>query len=283
MIKKRFVLFISLALITICSTLKTVAQTNYQTTPIVADGYINDWKLPLPYANKSYTFTYNITNDNKNIYFVGRSSDWRMIKRILIQGITLYFDPKGKESKKRMFITFPEQKPDLNSLLKDADSVTQLNTLVLQSDAYDAENFINIDNGQFGVVDKTTKIQLALKATMDSGLVYEAIVPIENVLQDGLANTSNLRKSISVGFEVHADESWKIVPSDGIKNNNTTASAFQNDNSSGGLGGGGGSGGLDKMGTKHIYDKTTRYSMLNPGKHDVVEEGWHTFIFAKEN
>ena len=283
MIKMKNILLLGMVFTMVCCTKVSVAQLSYQTTPVVADGSLNDWKYPLPYSNKTYTFTYNITNDDKNIYFVGQSNDWRMIKRILKQGITLYFDPKGKESKNKMFITFPEEKPDLSNLLKDADSTTQLNTLVLQSDAYDAENFLNVDNGQYGVADKTTKIQLALKASLDSGLVYEAIVPIETVLKDGLANASNLRKSISVGFTIHADESWKTPSGNGVKNNDNTASAFRNDNNSGGFGSGGGKGGLEKMGTKHVYDNTSKYSVLNPSKHDMPEEQWHTFSFAKGN
>lgn len=275
---KYWVVFSIVVMIVSCVNHAT-AQTQDKQTPVVADGYANDWQWPLRFADNTNTFSYDVANDGKNVYFIAYSKDWKMINRVMSEGITLYFDPNGKESKKKMFITFPEQKEDLTNLLKDADTTTILNTLVFQSDAYDAENFLNIDNGQYGVTDKTTTIQLALKATKDSGLVYEAKVPIENILKDGLT-AKNLKKSISIGFIIHANESWKKPVNNGIKNNDNTASAFQSDN------GFGKRGGVDGLGSTAIQNsrrvpKNSRYSRLNNARHDEEEELWYTFRVAQ--
>ena len=259
---KPLVLFIAL-LILFVSTKKASAQTS----SVVADGYANDWKMPLRFANKKGTLSYDITSDNKNIYFIAYSTDWKMTKRILKEGITLYFDPKGDESKKKMALTFPAQKDDINSLLKDVDSTTLLNTLVFQSDIYDAENFLNVDNGLFGVVDKTAKINLGLRATKDSGLVYEAMIPIECILKDG-PTAKNLKKSISVGFIVHSDNSW-MKQDNGVKNNNNSASAFKNDNGFGTRGGVEGLGGSAMQGNSKFG-----------AKHEKEEEIWYTLGLA---
>ena len=275
---KHWVVF-SVVVIIVSSVNHAPAQEQNKEISVVVDGHANDWQFPLRFADKTNTLSYDVTKDGKNVYFIAYSKDWKMMNRVMHEGITLYFDPNGKESKKKMFITFPEQKEDLTNLLKDADTTTILNTLVFQSDAYDAENFFNIDNGQYGVSDKTTKIQLALKATKDSGLVYEAKVPLENIFKDGLKG-KNLNKSISVGFIIHADDSWKKQVDNGIKNNDNTASAFQSDNGFGKRGGVDGLGGTAIQNAPRI-PKNSRYSRLNNARHDEEEELWYTFRIAQ--
>jgi hypothetical protein len=257
---------------------KVVAQEIIKETSVVENGFKNEWQRPLKYANKTNTLSYNVATDGKYIYFIAVSEDWKMINRVLLEGITLYFDPSGKENKKKMFITFPEQKEDISNLLRDADTTTILNTLVLQSDAYDAENFLNIDNGQYGVIDKTTKIQLRLKATKDSGLVYEVKVPIECVLKDG-PTAKNLKKNISIGVIIHANDSWKKPVENGIKNNDNTAAAFQSDNGFGTKGGVDGLGGTAIQNTRRV-PKNSRYSHLNNARHEEEEAIWNTISLA---
>ena len=81
-------------------------QGHYQSSPVTADGYANEWQMPLRFANKDYTMSYNITNDKKNIYIVVVSKDDEMERRILRSGITLYFDAKG-ENNKNVSLTIP--------------------------------------------------------------------------------------------------------------------------------------------------------------------------------
>ena len=247
-------------------------QASFQPVPVVADGYANEWQLPLKYFNKTYKFSYYITNDTKNIYFVAAVTDWRMVRRVLKEGLTIYFDPKGGSGTKTS-LTYPSRKTDLGYLLKGVDSVTYLNTLVLQSDIYDAEGFVNIENGPHEVLDKDSRIRIGMHATVDSGLVYEAIVPIENILAKGLTAKS-LKRNFSVGVVIHADESWRQVAPNGVKNNDNTASAFQNDNNHGS--GGGSFGGIKDGGA--LLDGPRQN--FRKGVHEVEETMWNEFSFA---
>jgi len=205
------------ALLAMVSCSKNLAPVgHYQSTPVVADGNASDWELPLRFSNKEYTVSYNPTNDKKNVYLIVLSKDEAMEQRILKSGITIYFDPKG-ETNKKIALTFPEHKSNRSGAARTnrhTDSVTttsmmvppaaDLSQLVFQSDTYDAEGFFNLENGQYGIKDKRSKIQIGLRVSADSGLVYEAIVPINYLLEDGLT-AKNLKKNFSAGIIIHTD------------------------------------------------------------------------------
>src|ERR1700761_4143337 len=84
--------------ITGCSP-KLAPEGHYQDSPVTADGSAADWTLPLRFGNSSFTFQYNVTNDDKNVYVCVSSGVESTQMRILRSGMTLYFDPKGEKNK----------------------------------------------------------------------------------------------------------------------------------------------------------------------------------------
>ncbi len=182
-------------------------QGHYQSSSVIADGNASEWEMPLRFANKDYTFSYNITNDKKNIYIVLVSKDDEMEKRILRSGITIYFDPKG-ENNRKISLTYPERKNNSsNNLPRNGrpiieDTSNTKHAMVLKSDTYDVKGFYELQDGQFSIKDKRSKIQLGLKTSVDSGLVYEAVIPINYVLENGLTDKA-LKKNFAIGIVVH--------------------------------------------------------------------------------
>jgi hypothetical protein len=191
--------------ITSCSS-KLVPPGHYQNTPVVADGIPDDWTLPLRFANATYTLQYNITNDNKNIYICAMSRDEQTILRMLRAGITVYLDPKGQNGRD-ISLHFPLQKqPDPNIRNRNGEPLTALNDsgwkeeLLRQSDSYGTTGFSGIDNGQFAVNDTKGPVRVAIQlGCHDSLLVYEAVIPIKNVLGADLS-TRNPKKTFSAGI-----------------------------------------------------------------------------------
>jgi len=181
----------------------------YQSTPIVADGQINDWKQPFNYAG--YGIQYNITSDDKNIYICVSSSDEETQLRILRAGMTIWFDPKG-EKNKTIGLFFPMRKQSDPGQSRSrgsyadgsgdyasrsrvngdnptgrgngrVDMETRKAELLLQSNYYNTTGFLLIENGQFGITDTSGPIRLAIKNDdKDSLLVYEVVIPLRNVL-----------------------------------------------------------------------------------------------------
>ena len=274
------------ALLAMVSCSKNLAPVgHYQSSPVVADGNASDWELPLRFSNKDYTVSYNFTNDKKNVYLIVVSKDEAMEQRMLKSGITVYFDPKGETSKK-ISLTFPEHKSGRGArATHNSDSVTttsmmipqsaDLNMLVYKSDTYDAEGFFNLENGQYGIKDKRSKIQVGLRVSADSGLVYEAIVPINYLLADGLT-AKNLKKNFSAGIVIHTDA---VAPR---RNTNTG-------NNGGGMsprismGGGFGGMGMGRMGMGVGMGGGSRYRNTNNQQTETKvpdETLWYQFRFT---
>jgi len=177
---------------------------HYQATQVVADGNAGDWEVPLRFSNSEHTFQYSITNDRKNIYICIISDNQATQLRMLRYGITVYFDPKG-EKNKNISLEFPVRKTDDNSY-NNSNSITAsseknaANALLLQSNYFNTSGFSNIENGQFSVESKKSDIKVAIKLHDDSTLVYEAIVPFNDI--PGIDPTESKIKNFSVGIAV---------------------------------------------------------------------------------
>jgi len=195
---------------------------HYQSMPIIADGNLNEWELPLRFSNSEHTFQYSVTNDKKNIYICIVSDNQATQLRILRSGINIYFDPKG-EKNKNISLEFPVKKAEENTY-NSGDPITASSTkttedaLLLQSNFYNTSGFANIENGQFSVEDKKNNIQVGIKLHNDSTLVYEAIVPINNI--PGVDPYAKKSKNFSVGISV------SYSPYTRNNNNNSSRPSF---------------------------------------------------------
>jgi hypothetical protein len=196
----RLGLFVTAIFLTSCSH-NDAPQGQYQNTAIFADGYANDWQFPLRFANEGYTFSYNVTNDKKNIYIVVNSRNYEMEQRVLKYGMTFYFDEKGAKHKTKL-LTFPEKKGELSNSKTKGTKTFSDEWLIKNSNAYHVEGLLTLDNGEYALQDMKSKIQVAVQKTTDNGLVCEVVIPINYILTDGLTSKV-LKKNFSVGIEVH--------------------------------------------------------------------------------
>jgi hypothetical protein len=217
---------------------------HYQQDPVIADGNTSDWQLPLRFSNEQYTIQYAVTNDNTNLYLCILSKDQPTQLRILKAGINVYFDPKGEKNKK-INLAFPIKKPDqfaehrYGDPIPAVDTKTTMAQLLLQSDYYNINGFTNIENGQYALSDKKPNVQIALKLNPDSSLVYEAIVPIKDILGLSL-DGKNASKNFSVGIVIN-NVSYR---------NNSTRPSYGGGGMRGGMRGGGMGGGRRNYGNE---------------------------------
>jgi len=170
---------------------KLMPEGRFQDKPVVVDGKIDDWRLPLRFSDPSYSMQYAVTNDNKNIYVCIYTKDQAFQLRMLRAGMSICFDPKG-EKNKNMSLVFPIRKsvvPVANGNgepIRSSDIKMTEEQFLLQSDFYNTIGLLNLENGQFAVADRKNNIQLAIKLNSDSSLVYEAAIPIRYVLGNDL-------------------------------------------------------------------------------------------------
>jgi hypothetical protein len=193
---------------------------HYQSTPVTANGIPDEWILPLRFANASYTLQYNITNDSRNIYICALSRDEETILRMLRAGITVYFDPKGQNSRD-ISLHYPLRKqPDPNTRDRKGEPLTSQSDsgwkeeLLRQSDSYGTTGFSGIENGQFAITDTKSPLRVAIQLSHhDSLLVYEAIIPIENIVGTAALSSRNPRKPFSVGVILNTPSGQTVAGS----------------------------------------------------------------------
>ena len=195
-------------------------QGHYQSTPIVADGNADDWPLPLRFTNPAHTYSFNVTNDNTNIYICVLTKDTRMQQRIQKAGMDVFFDQTGKE-KHDIDLSYPESNGD--------------------GMVFNTSGFLSIENGQFNLGEKRCPIKVVMTMHADSTLVYEAIVPLYTVLKRGGLDPKTLKKDFSVGIVIGAFQQQS-------QRNNNSGYRPHMGMRGGGFGGGGYGGGGGRSG-----------------------------------
>lgn len=192
----KYILYPCLAYVVLLSACshELAPQNHYQSGAVMIDGDASDWQTPLRYSNSSYTLSYNITNDEKNLYLCMITKDEQMQRRILKAGADIYFDAKAGKCK-AVDLTYPERNARENG------NVFNKNEMLLEADTYNVSGFLNMENGQYSNTDKKSAIKIALRYNSDSSLVYEAAIPLNTVLKDGLTKKA-LRKNFSIGIVV---------------------------------------------------------------------------------
>ena len=252
---------------------------HYQSTPVVADGQLNDWKQPLRFNYPNYPIQYNITSDEKALYICVATGDEETQLRMLRSGLTIWLDPKG-EKNKTIGLFFPIRKQPEPSQYRSRGSYADgsgdyagrggtgggraVNTgtrkaeLLLQSNYYNTTGFLNMENGQFGITDTSSPIRLAIKnEDRDSLLVYEVVIPLRNLVgPNWMAKAAKNQVSINLA----------------LNSTPGTGGGYRGGRPAGGGIGIRGMGGMRGMGGGRRYGGG---GGSNPGQKE--EDSWYTF------
>src|SRR5215217_4710518 len=89
--------------------LKDVQETNlWAPTGVKADGKLTEWNDSFQALNKSTKLYYTISNDEKNLYFVFKSTDATTNNKVTAGGITISIDTDGKKKTENAYsMTYP--------------------------------------------------------------------------------------------------------------------------------------------------------------------------------
>ena len=277
---KRFSLiipvFFLMALLVSCSHKEYPAGT-FQDTPVVADGELGEWSLPLRFGSSTGLVQYNITNDNENIYISLQTHDEATAIRILRAGVNIYIDPEAGHSKK-INLAFPlplsagfADTKNNNSGKTDRTEMKQ--SLLIQATAFKATGFQNMEDRMYDVSDKS-KIKVAIKSEPDNSLGYEAVVPLKYIY--GNSNfTKEKNKNLSVAVQINASTGGR---------DNTRPGGSGNSNYNGGMRGGGG-GRRGGMGSGGYRSGNNNYgpSSANGNTSAKADVNWYSFKLASKN
>jgi hypothetical protein len=102
-------LFSSLLLISVMTSCKPdLYQTKWQSTPVIADGSPQEWKLPLRFYDAKSHLSYSVTNDLENLYICVRITEEAGQMKVMRAGMQVWIDTTGKNDQS-IGILFPQR------------------------------------------------------------------------------------------------------------------------------------------------------------------------------
>jgi len=104
----------------VCCSPKVYNTLQWQSKSILIDGQSNEWSNPLRYYDQSSKLSYELTNDDENLYVVFKSKEQSTIIKIMQKGLTFSIDTTKGKGRYPMQFTFPYKNPnDLNPFFED--------------------------------------------------------------------------------------------------------------------------------------------------------------------
>jgi hypothetical protein len=238
-----FSLFFVMVVFSNCSP-KQYEVGKYQNDPIIADGDATDWGLPLRFGSEEGSLQYSISNDKENFYISVASNNQQTQMSILRAGLKIYFDPKGNKATDISLI-YPYKDPMENNgpRVRNENKNTDPNLIkqkmILDADIYTTTGFLNMENRIYDLKD-TSHFKVGMNFDKYNNLVFEAIVPIKNVI----ATPINFMKppSISIGIIINNLGGGGGRPNGNGENANYRGGGMSRGGMGGGMGGGTGGG-----------------------------------------
>lgn len=194
---KARILFFVATLTTVFQVLAGNNQSTYK-SQVIVDGVNTEWKSPLPRFNKSTGLSYDIANDEKNIYMIVRVADTTSQRQILQNGLEVWINQDGKK-KNTTGITYPMA----------ADKAKAGSKIILQP-GYRPDGFpknINeltltgflLENGRQPV--KGCPVKVAIRKDSSDCIVYELSIPFNTFYKEKLEK-EDLKSKFYIGFVV---------------------------------------------------------------------------------
>jgi len=229
-----------------CSTFTTFeTQSPFRKQPIVIDGKADDWQGDL-YVVENERFLAGFLNDQDYLYMCLFTEDNFTRGLMLIQGLTVWFDPQGKQNK-AFGIRYPlggpiKLSPSAVGEERGAEALDNVTPqafadfeIVTFEETKSRERVPNREMIQKLPVAEAKGIEMKLNSS-SGRLVYELKIPLVKSEQNPIAVGAQPGKSIGVGFETGRLEQPRA------------AEKNPREFPGGGMGGGGGRGGMGGYG-----------------------------------
>lgn len=178
-------------------------QLGWQTDPVQTDGTSSEYPV-MRFYNRDIKLAYNLSNDNKNLYFCFKIEDQALQQRILRAGLEIYLDSTAKPVK-RSGIVFPlpavmreryireRQGQKNDDLPEQGQPDKNIKRQKYLSDHKSMElRHLGKFNGVYPIEGKTP-VKLSLNWDASDALIYEGVVPLELFYHAPLRGADSLR------------------------------------------------------------------------------------------
>jgi len=207
--KLHFTIFGLLVILTISCSKKLILNSSYQSSPLEIDGSPSDWIDTLAF-DKDSKVHYQISNDEKYLYFLLSTGEPDILGKIRMTGLTLWIDPEGKK-KQRYGITYPmkimdgaRQRPGARSNINKP--TPEIRNVMGTDDLIKLTGFNKKGEIDVTGIEDAGGINVRITFSRIPQLFYEAKVPLKLIfgsLESFSQDTTNL---ISVGFETGIEQ-----------------------------------------------------------------------------
>ena len=215
---------------------KIVYPMSWQATPVIADGDLKDWNLPLQYYDEDSRLNYSMSNDDKNLYICVRAGDQQSQFKMIRAGFNVWIDTTGKKNQ-TVGIRFPldekllpHHSPIQHEKGRKQDMNELMSKMVLEQSQMQLLGFKNAGNG-VSPLRNESGIAAAIKWDSTGVLAYEAVIPFKTFYKDNLTSSS-ISKIWTICFVLN-----------GIEQVSDKKDSGDNAGNGGGRGGGGMGGG----------------------------------------
>jgi hypothetical protein len=215
-------LAIGLSLAACSSSKKTVDETDnapdkgiWQQQKVIADGKSKEWDLHNMSFDNDSKISYEITNDDTNLYVLITTIDRTSQTKILRAGMSVFIDPAAKKNETEA-VNFPIGSGDAPGMDEgqrttpvqqgqpgDKPDLQQMRAKALiNANQYTLSGFSK-GSGGYGINEENAA-GVTVKIDIDSSgeMVYEAVLPMRSLIQHGF--TTRAGAPISVGFKINA-------------------------------------------------------------------------------
>lgn len=220
-----------LYLLVMTSSLNLVAQSvttaSSQKTPIVIDGRDNDWPERYRFTEFSSRLLYNISNDDKNLYFCFRSDERSTITKIMRYGIVLKIDTNGKK-KSSFELFFPASKKG-NKKAEDLSHASRSQLMLSAKQdlsTYLVKGAVGLEDAEYAI-NSTNGVSMAFDFDSVGGLVCEWKIAINKI------QTQKSNKPWNLEFQINAPSKAPDVSrinTNGLSSRNNITNPSMNQN-----------------------------------------------------
>jgi hypothetical protein len=182
------ILFIGVSIFESCN--NKIQPSLKRDNALVIDGKINDWKLPLPLFDQESKINYEVSNDAENLYVCMKLVDQQSQFKFLQNGFKLELGSSSTKGKKCL-IEFPladniqptfNSNSDIGNPLAMEQKIRMLKANSIKSKVMmRLKGFVNLPEGDVSLAAKTG-VNVAINFIEDDILIYEAAVPLKNII-----------------------------------------------------------------------------------------------------
>lgn len=198
-LKNIFIAVLFTVLISGCSK-ALIGTTKWSSAKIIVDGKPDDWELPLKYYDRESAVSYDVANDNQNIYIIIRATENASQVKIVREGMRLAIDVAGLNNfPVEIFYPLPgvmtldEHQEQQNKVDDLSESINFRKNFLLAQNQMRLIGFNSAVPNGLTNVNNPYGISAAINWDKEGILYYEAVIPFSTFYKQTISANDTIK------------------------------------------------------------------------------------------